>query len=204
MSNSKVLKKYSEAEFFFNKMENHSFNKNEYEYYLSAFINAARNITFAMQKEWAKLKGFNNRYIWIQKKLKANENCVFFNSLRVYSIHEWDNKMNDPVGIHMRHQIESDWKWNCVIYKKDRSKKTIWEIKVDLSQFEEKNSKLSISWIPYEYLLEEWLIENRYYFDSIEGVSLDYIDIATINDLSYDYISFLKPFVLNYLHKFIN
>jgi hypothetical protein len=78
-----VRKKFNEAEFFFERIQN-TFEKVDpsCDYFVSAFLSAARSITFIIQKE--------NKEWWDQNYPPTSLPLSFavFNSLRVMSVHQ--------------------------------------------------------------------------------------------------------------------
>jgi hypothetical protein len=58
-----------------------------FKFHLSAFLSAARSITWVMQKEVAQAVGFESWYERQQEEMRKDGLLTFFNNLRVTSIH---------------------------------------------------------------------------------------------------------------------
>jgi len=80
--------KLSEAKYFLEQMKQHIDSPEEFVYNLSAFLSAARSVTFIMQNEFSKIPEFREWYGCKQKKMENNELFRFFNGLRVAVIHK--------------------------------------------------------------------------------------------------------------------
>ncbi len=79
--------KLKEAKYFLHFTEELFNNqRTEYVYHLNAFINAARNVTFVMQKEYAHKPGFKEW--WDQHPAKKDEVMAKFVELRNVSVKE--------------------------------------------------------------------------------------------------------------------
>jgi len=76
--------KFDEAKFFLSKMKEDNDN---FEYYNSAFLAAARSVTFFMQKEYDKIPGFKTWYLEKQKIMKNNVIMKILNDKRVMTLH---------------------------------------------------------------------------------------------------------------------
>ncbi len=79
--------KLQEAEYFLSKMEEVFENDDLFSYNLSAFLSAARSITFHMQKQYKHRDGFNNWYCQRRKEMCADCKLVYLNEARVEEIH---------------------------------------------------------------------------------------------------------------------
>jgi hypothetical protein len=79
--------KLKEAEYFLHfTQELFNNQRSEYVYHLNAFVNAARNITFVMQKEYAQKPGFKEW--WSQHPVKKDKVMARFVELRNMSVKE--------------------------------------------------------------------------------------------------------------------
>lgn len=100
--------KLEEAYYFFYFVEN-LFNKQqpEYVYHLNAFVNAARNVTFVLQKEYAHVQGFDEW--WHSHHLKEDRTASKFIDIRNISVKEKVVRENQfkitqsfgPEGLHV-------------------------------------------------------------------------------------------------------
>lgn len=79
--------KLNEAKYFLEQMKQHIDSPEEFVYNLSAFLSAARSVTFIMQNEFSKIPEFREWYRRKQKKMENSELFRFFNGLRVAAIH---------------------------------------------------------------------------------------------------------------------
>jgi hypothetical protein len=80
---SRMEQKLNEADFFLNKLEKHYQDSPEVRYYLSAFISAARSVTWVMRSEYHERSGWNE---WFTSKTPDEEELLFLkriNDLRV-------------------------------------------------------------------------------------------------------------------------
>jgi hypothetical protein len=84
---SETRKKLKEAQYFFT-LTQQLFNAQslDFEYQLNAFINASRNVTFVMQKEFNKVRGFKEW--WQVHPIKNDKSMTRFIALRNVSVKE--------------------------------------------------------------------------------------------------------------------
>jgi hypothetical protein len=82
-----VDEKLFEADFFLEKLDGSGFDLWEARFYLSAFIGAARSVTFALQGSISDLDGFNDWYSAKQDALRTNPTARFFAKARTDSQH---------------------------------------------------------------------------------------------------------------------
>lgn len=83
--------KLNEAKYFLEQMERHADSPNEFVYNLSAFLCAARSVTFVMQEEFSRVPGFRKWYSKKQKWMEQPENkelFEFFKDLRNVVVHQ--------------------------------------------------------------------------------------------------------------------
>lgn len=84
---SDTREKLGEATYFIKKMRAaYESNQPEYIYLMNAFISAARSVTFVMQKEYARIKGFKEW--WEQNEAKKSPAFENFNELRTITQHQ--------------------------------------------------------------------------------------------------------------------
>jgi hypothetical protein len=79
--------KLFEADFFLEKLSDCGFNFWEARFYLSAFVSAARTVTFALQGSISDLDGFNEWYSAKQEALRSSPTARFFAKARTDSQH---------------------------------------------------------------------------------------------------------------------
>lgn len=83
-----TIDKLEEAQYFLTQMESDPLNYSKFKFNLSAFLSAARSITFVMQKEMSGNIPFNKWYLERQKEFKSDILLNYFNNLRTITIHE--------------------------------------------------------------------------------------------------------------------
>lgn len=81
-----VEEKLLEAEYFADRL--HMLSTNEFQYELNAFLSAARNVTFVLQKEMDAVQGFTSWWDECRKAMKRDPAMDFFVELRNFSHHE--------------------------------------------------------------------------------------------------------------------
>jgi len=95
-----VEDKIVETEFFLCKLLSVPPLSSESDCYFSAFVSAARSVTFALQASMKGVDGFNNWYTTAQEGLKADSPAPYFVEIRNDSIHRGLNPLN-RVGVLM-------------------------------------------------------------------------------------------------------
>jgi len=81
-----VEEKFSEAEFFLDKLTNSRNNITELKYYFNAFVSAARNTTFVLQFVMEEVPGF--KAWWENESNKNDPLAKYFNSKRIKITHK--------------------------------------------------------------------------------------------------------------------
>lgn len=109
MSMTETREKLREAEYFLRATQE-LFNKrsSDFQFHLNAFVNAARSVTFVMQKEFSKKIGFKNW--WDSHTIKTDKTMRKFAELRNISLKERSLRTNrflikhdfGPDGLHVR------------------------------------------------------------------------------------------------------
>jgi len=92
---SKVMEKLLEAEFFFEKMKSVESDTLQLRFYFSAFISAARSVTFVLQDAMGDISGFKEWYSDKREKLKQDPLAWFLHNRRTEAIH----KGNTDIGL---------------------------------------------------------------------------------------------------------
>jgi len=80
--------KLLEAEYFLDRIIEEQSKRDFFQYNLSAFLSAARSITYFMQNEYCKTKGFDMWYANKQAHVLADKTMKFLNNKRVMTIHQ--------------------------------------------------------------------------------------------------------------------
>ncbi len=77
-----VVDKVAETDFFLTQLKEYAQYLEEFGFYFSAFVSAARSITFSLQAVMSHYPGFQDWYLTRQEKLKQSELARFFVDLR--------------------------------------------------------------------------------------------------------------------------
>ena len=80
--------KYNEAEYFLEMVKDNDENRQRFEYNLSAFLSAARSVTFVLQKESSKNPEFDEWYCKKQMQMKRDKLFKFLKKKRDSGIHK--------------------------------------------------------------------------------------------------------------------
>jgi hypothetical protein len=88
MTENPTQHKAKEAEFHLQQAKECYQEDDKFSYFLSAFLSAARSITFYMQEQYRKHSGFPKWYCIEQTKMKADENLSYLNKARVEDVHQ--------------------------------------------------------------------------------------------------------------------
>lgn len=91
--------KLNEARHFLIQIKNSLEDPKILGFNLSAFVSAARSVTFIMQREFKGNFQFERWYRAKQEKMKGEDIFVFFNSLRVCTIHIGSIKKNRYISV---------------------------------------------------------------------------------------------------------
>ena len=97
MSNTR--EKLEEAKYFLEQMQIYVEDRKKLKFNLSAFLSAARSVTFIMQSDFKSSPGFSNWYKDKQKEMNKDEDFRFFNGLRVATIHQKSVEPHKKTGI---------------------------------------------------------------------------------------------------------
>ena len=79
--------KIREAQYFLSKMKQFFEDDDTFAYNLSAFLSAARSITFFMQRQYRRRDGFAEWYCPYQIKMSADLELDYLNKVRVEDVH---------------------------------------------------------------------------------------------------------------------
>lgn len=80
--------KYDEAEYFLEMMKENIEDRQKFRYNLSAFVIAARSVTFVLQKEFSKNPKFDKWYCEKQMQMRRDKLFKFLKDKRDYVIHK--------------------------------------------------------------------------------------------------------------------
>jgi len=80
--------KVKEAEYFLSKMRETFEDDDIFSYNLSAFLSAARSITWYMKKQYRHREGFNEWYCQKQIEMKTDRELKYLNEARVENVHK--------------------------------------------------------------------------------------------------------------------
>jgi len=86
--NTPVKRKLGEAKYFLMMMKKNYSDDRLFGYNLSAFLSAARSITFYLQTQYKKQDGFSNWYERKQQIMSSDLELEFFNKARVEAVHK--------------------------------------------------------------------------------------------------------------------
>ena len=79
--------KFYEARYFLARMKECFAQDDEFRFHLSAFVSAARHITFYMQNQYGRVPNFPQWYCAKQIAMKADPELKYLNKLRVEAVH---------------------------------------------------------------------------------------------------------------------
>lgn len=79
--------KLNEAHYFIHEMANHYHEPDLFRYSLSAFVQAARNITFVLQAEMSGKAGFDKLWTNFQGVMRADPDLKLLNDVRITVVH---------------------------------------------------------------------------------------------------------------------
>jgi hypothetical protein len=88
MKTNPTRHKLNESEYFLKMAKALFENDDEFSYSISAFLSAARSITFYMQKQYGRCYGFPDWYSRKQVYMLADDDFNFLNNARVETIHK--------------------------------------------------------------------------------------------------------------------
>ena len=99
--------KLQEAKYFLQRMEDEQADRDAFKYNLSAFLSAARSVTFYMQKEFARAPDFEEWYATEQEAMRRDPVMPFFLDARNRTLKQEyvptrariRVDVNDPVGV---------------------------------------------------------------------------------------------------------
>lgn len=100
-----VEDKLREAEFFLAQLRNTTRLRFEADCYFSAFVSAARSVTFAMQASLKSVAGFEDWYAKAQNQLKTDSLAPFFVEIRNDVVHTGANPLNRVTFEHLREDL---------------------------------------------------------------------------------------------------
>ena len=154
MMYSDTKRKLEEAKYFLKQMQK---NKNQYHpfiYNLSAFLSAARSITFFMQKLYKKAPNFNKWYNLKQNEMKKDKDFDFFNDMRLATVHTTSVIPNQTLTHNKPEKISiAD---SILIQQVDKNGKII--VQRNINSKNAKASKISENQSSFELI---WMFKER-------------------------------------------
>jgi hypothetical protein len=158
-----VEDKIFETHFFLEKLSDSDFAV--INYYFSAFLSAARSVTFALQACMAGVKGFNEWYKNAQKQLKSDKLAPFFKELRNDVVHKGINPINtvpfEIVSVFLKNQFRQGFSQDHFLLIKI-SDDEYSQIDVLMAAEEYMKSLITIVYDCYSNFLS--IIDPRWYF----------------------------------------
>jgi hypothetical protein len=149
--------------------------RNTFKYNLSAFLSAARSVTFIMQKEFDKVPGFAKWYSIQQDKMRADEKMKILDAKRDVTIHRESVRPHACVEVSITEHITVTDSVSVTVIRADGT-------------VEQQNSINSIHPSPPPAPTEtESAVKWRWYFDEAP-----YTDVITVCK---EYISKLESIV---------
>jgi len=91
--------KLNEAHYFLERMAENQNDRDPFRYNLSAFLAAARSVTFFMQEEYAKVSGFQEWYDNQRKLMEGDELMKMLKEKRDLTIHREPLSLNAHVSV---------------------------------------------------------------------------------------------------------
>lgn len=98
--------KLDESTFFLEAMIENIENEKQFCWFLSAFLQAARSITFFMQKQYCKVSGFPKWYCQKQTEMIADDDMSYLNKARVETVHKKPTTTGINAVGRMRHDVQ--------------------------------------------------------------------------------------------------
>jgi len=160
--------KLEEAKYFLNQLQLFVNNPKKFYFNLSAFLSAARSTTLFMQCEFKKFKEFSDWYEKKQKKMIDDKDFLFFNNLRVETIHKRIVRPHKRIEVGISGDISFIGNLEIKVFKNNKviSKKTVESEKIKLPP--EKEVTVKYFWYSEERPDEDFLELCRVYVKKLE------------------------------------
>ena len=111
--------KLLEAKYFLERMKEMQSDRDVFKYNLSAFLAAARSVTFIMQTEFDKVTGFGEWYTEKQSKMRNDETMRLLNDKRVMTIHTQPIQPRAHVNVNITEHVTISASISMVITRAD-------------------------------------------------------------------------------------
>lgn len=123
MSNTR--EKLREAEYFLERVRENQPDREAFKYTLSAFLSAARSVTFFMQKEFKRTLGFEAWYEIEQDKMKSDPVMKFFLDARNVTLKQEHVPTRAQVAVGMSVEISSSVSLSIQVVRADGTKEVV-------------------------------------------------------------------------------
>ena len=104
-----VEDKLREAEYFFDLLSKTSRHSQEAKYLFSAFVSAARSVTWALQACLSDVEGFKEWYLTAQESLKSDPLAPHFVEFRNKSQKTGENPLGQVAHVHLRQYLAAQF-----------------------------------------------------------------------------------------------
>jgi hypothetical protein len=111
--------KLLEAKYFSERMKEKQSDRDAFKYNLSAFLAAARSVTFIMQREFDNVRGFKEWYNEKQSEMQNDETMRLLNDKRVMTIHQQPVRPRAHVNISISEHVTISESISIVITRAD-------------------------------------------------------------------------------------
>jgi hypothetical protein len=161
-----VENKIRETEFFLIKLKDSPYHSFDAQCYFSAFVSAARSVTFAMQGSLVGVKDFDQWYETVRDKLKAAPLAPFFVEVRNSVVHVGENPLNridvEFLYDYLLHQFRQNSKGHFLLVPDTKVKDT--RLLVDATQACKEYFKSLVSVVYECYERYKMTVDPRWYF----------------------------------------
>jgi hypothetical protein len=169
-----VENKLREAEFFLDQLRDASRLSFEADCYFSAFVSAARSVTFAMQASLNGVPGFRDWYKSVQRQLKTDMLASFFVEFRNEVLHTGANPLNRVSLDHLREdlvrQLHADRRGHVLVLPDAQRRDTT--VLVDAVDACEQYFSSLVSVVYECYSTFKTIVDGRWYFTEANFKSL--------------------------------
>jgi hypothetical protein len=122
---SAAREKLLEAQYFLERMREKSSDRAAFKYNLSAFLSAARSVTFYMQKEFKHTPGFEEWYAAEQEVMRRDPLVPFFVEARNVSLKQQHVPTRAHVGVEHTARVTVRPSWEGVVIRADGTKERV-------------------------------------------------------------------------------
>jgi hypothetical protein len=117
--------KLLEAQYFLQRMRENSSDRDAFKYNLSAFLSAARSVTFYMQKEFKHTPGFEEWYAAEQEVMRRDPLMTFFVEARNVSLKQQHVPTRAHVGVEITERVTVRPSWEGVVIRADGTRERV-------------------------------------------------------------------------------